>query len=167
PPRVEARPFDPAAGGLPGDPAFVDDDLDAAATPLTATIGEAWALRTLPRDMRLTGVPPADPGGERGPWNDFDEPAEAEASIRLVVYLPDGSALLRTTTWFVDEAETRRVRLEVSGFTGVPTLTTVDPDADPEAAPDAEPEEADGARGRRGPGDPRAPGLQPFAGDPP
>jgi prepilin-type N-terminal cleavage/methylation domain-containing protein len=69
------------------------------------------------------------------------EPMEAEStrqSVRLAVYLADGSALLARQVWLVDEHDaTRVVAIEVNPWTGLPRIERVEVMAEADSAPEA------------------------------
>lgn len=113
-------------------------------------ITEPWAARRLGNGIRLTRQRPwpddsgggalygmdddlfdaslDEPGaGSALPAFDMDSPDE---SYRLVVFVPDGSALLSRTVWITDE-RSRASRLEINSWTGMARLERVDRAASP------------------------------------
>jgi len=109
------------------------------------SITEAWAERTLPGGgaIRLTAQQPSEtPASAAGfspqrrttriaaqPTSPEATPfaadrAEMEKTIRLAIYLPDGSTLLSQPVWFIDDAQ-RTAKLTVNPWTGEPTVKRV------------------------------------------
>jgi len=141
PPRVVARYFEvdspePAPGSqrsAEGD--TVELDVAAAGDPIV----ESWADHRLPDGLALAREA---------------EPVEAQAAssptddrvLRLAVFMPDGSALLRGDAWLRDE-HGRRGRCVVNPFTGMPSFERVDAGAQAgdavEQAPTPEDDEPD------------------------
>ena len=103
------------------------DDRQQQADPRYVIV-ESWADRGLPDGLRL-----ADPRGAAPP---DDEPR----SLRLAVYMPDGSALLTRPAWVLDD-HGRRGRLEVNPWTGLPSFKRIFGDED--GAPDESQENQD------------------------
>ena len=157
--RIVARPFhtdgapprtadsvsgladDRVADWFLGDP----DDPDATDVPVAA-IPEPWAERVLPPGLRLTdrapdtveGVAVEDEGGFR--ILEIEAMIDGERpSIRIAVYLSNGSTLITRPVWFVDDDE-RAIELVVNAWTGLPVLTRLVPGA-PSAGPDDEPDD--------------------------
>lgn len=91
---------------------FDDDD--------AGVIAEAWTERVLSRGIRLHDQPPqrtmASAAIRRQAAMD-DAPAIEEESIRIAVFLPDGSALLARTIWLADDRD-RLGRIRISTWTG-------------------------------------------------
>jgi type II secretory pathway pseudopilin PulG len=112
PPWIAARIFDPLLGG--------DDDELAE----TLRIPEGWAERGLVDGVRLTDRP--DVLESLGP---DESQQETPQTIRLAVFMPDGSALLGRTTWIIDD-DGRLGRLDVNGWTGLPAFERVTADAE-------------------------------------
>lgn len=107
-----ARAFAPEAGaGEPG--------------PIVA---EGWSVRELPDGVRI--VAPGAAAAE-------DEAADDAMPLRIAVYLPDGSTLLRRPAEIVD-GDGRRARLEVAMWTGLPRVEILPPAATDDETP-AEP----------------------------
>ncbi|MHC4948891.1 MAG: prepilin-type N-terminal cleavage/methylation domain-containing protein [Planctomycetota bacterium] len=140
--RVEAHVVDlarrraAATTGPPDDGRDDDPRLDADARGPDTLIAEAWALRVLPAGVRLgdDDAPSDDaPWPEDAPWPDDGPGPDPDATRRLALFLPDGSALPTDAVELHGE-DGRRGVLAVSPWTGLPTFTRAGPaDAD---APD-------------------------------
>lgn len=134
-PRVEARMFRPdrAAsrfGDADGSAAMLDFPEEPDEDLL---IPEGWAYRRLAEGVHVTRTPPQElQDGDDDPFGLFDDLGadfdDASASlvldqpprtIRLAVFLPDGSALLGEGVWVVDN-DGRARRIEVNPWTGLP-----------------------------------------------
>lgn len=126
---VESRLFRPGRGadlrdGVFAGETFTFDDEDDA----DLVISGGWALRDLPPRIVLSRTPPRETTLSDDELEflvgfdpDQEEMAreEAQAAIRLAVFLPDGSALLGAPVWLSDE-DGRVGRLGVNTFTGLP-----------------------------------------------
>ena len=157
-PHVEARMFRPERDAS----RLVDADGSAAMLSFGEVpdedllIPEGWAYRHLAEGVHVTKTPPQElQDGYDDPFGSFDDDLgayfdDASASlgldqppptIRLAVFLPDGSALLGEGVWVVDN-DGRARRIEVNPWTGLPIFdaTAVNRDA-VEVADDAEPDD--------------------------
>ena len=126
---VVARFFDPAQDPGGGDDAFTSADelgvsRDGQSDP--QAIHERWAYRALADGVTISREPPPDP----------DEPFSAESfasedsldtlasepeTIRIVVFLSDGSTLLSVPVWLVGD-ERRAGVFSVNAWTGLPVF---------------------------------------------
>ncbi len=157
-PHIEARMFRPERaasrfGDADGSAAMLrfgeepDEDL---------LIPEGWAYRHLAEGVQVTKTPPQElQDGYDDPFGSFDDdlgadfddasaslvPDQPPRTIRLAVFLPDGSALLGEGVWVVDN-DGRARRIEVNPWTGLPIFgaTAVNRGA-VEVAEDAEPDD--------------------------
>lgn len=109
----------------------------AIAVDTPSTIPEPWAVRTLAADFSITSQSPpsADSAVDssavapRGPADfirnelpSLDPPSTATPlTIRLAVFMADGSALLGGPVWLTD-AEGRTARIFVNAWTGLPEV---------------------------------------------
>ncbi|UCD76493.1 MAG: prepilin-type N-terminal cleavage/methylation domain-containing protein [Phycisphaerales bacterium] len=101
-------------------------------------IHEGWALRALPAGIRLSSAPPDGAEGLLAEWSEFEEeswgegfsppvepmPAEEDddpVTIRLAVFLPDGSALICEPAWLWDRND-HLERLTVNPWSGLPQI---------------------------------------------
>ncbi len=157
-PHVGARMFRPERaasrfGDADGSAAMLNfgEELDE-----DLLIPEGWANRHLAEGVHVTKTPPQElQDGYDDPFGSFDDDLEAyfdDASaslvpdqpprtIRLAVFLPDGSALLGEGVWVVDN-DGRARRIEVNPWTGLPIFdaTAVNRGA-VEVADDEEPDD--------------------------
>ena len=135
-PHVEAWMFRPELaasrfGDADGSAAMLDFDEERDEDLL---IPEGWAYRHLAEGVQVTKTPPQElEDGYDDPFGSFDDDLGAyfdDASsslvldqpprtIRLAVFLPDGSALLGEGVWVVDN-DGRARRIEVNPWTGLP-----------------------------------------------
>jgi hypothetical protein len=143
--RLAARYFDPerSAEALREDGAAVlpeNFEPDAMGDEEeSATIFAGWATHWLPEHVRLTAEAPEDlldGAGIDDEWAEFEaaqdafeyewgEEAESDAEpFRLVVYLPDGTALLAGGAWLVDR-DGRLAECTINRFTGLPTVQRI------------------------------------------
>ncbi len=121
-PRVTGRYFQAALD----DAALRDDDRNK-----TLSITESWADRALTDGVRLADRP-----------EDGDRPAgvaDATGTLRLAVYMPDGSALIQRPVWVRDERG-RIARISLNPWTGLPSI-----ERDAAGAEPAEPESPEAA----------------------
>ena len=135
-PHVEARMFRPERAAS----RFADADGSAAMLDFPEEpdeellIPEGWAYRHLAEGVQITRTPPQElQDGDDNLFGSFDDDLgayfdDASASlvlelppstIRLAVFLPDGSALLGEGVWVVDK-DGRARRIEVNPWTGLP-----------------------------------------------
>ncbi len=157
-PHVEARMFRPERaasrfGDADGSAAMLDFSEEPDEDLL---IPEGWAYRHLAEGVHVTRTPPQElQDGYDDSFGSFDDDLgayfdDASASlvsgqpprtIRLAVFLPDGSALLGEGVWVVDN-DGRARRIEVNPWTGLPIFgaTAVNRGA-VEVADDAEPDD--------------------------
>jgi type II secretory pathway pseudopilin PulG len=157
-PHVEARMFRPERaasrfGDADGSAAMLDFGEEPDEDLL---IPEGWAYRHLAEGVHVTRTPPQEfEDGYDDPFGSFDDdlgayfddasaslvPDQPPRTIRLAVFLPDGSALLGEGVWVVDN-DGRARRIEVNPWTGLPIFgaTAVNRGA-VEVADDAEPDE--------------------------
>jgi hypothetical protein len=89
-------------------------------------IPEPWTARRLGRTIRLTDEPPEEAVlGFGGPLDllpaDVASDPEDAPPIRLAVYLPDGSTLIRRDVWLVDDDD-RVAAVRTNPFTGRPEI---------------------------------------------
>ena len=146
PPRVAARRFDvglvdPEPGrGAPGEENLSDEpfgvtSLDDEQAPETRRIPEPWADRALADGVWIAkrwGLAEEGSGGlgaATGIWAARDEALEIKAdetprTIRLALFMPDGSAVLAEPVW-IRGAHGRRGRLTVNHWTGLPSFERV------------------------------------------
>lgn len=93
-------------------------------------ITDSWAVRVLPRGMRLTDQPPTEfmmESASTDVWGVIDEgwndgtmrngSSRDDVPIRLAVFLPDGTVMLARDVWLRDDDD-RVGRISVSAFTG-------------------------------------------------
>jgi len=123
-------------------------------------IGAGWARVALPAGVTMSAQPPEEAetgamfGGtiEEGPSFDAAEvewpvteivEAADERSLRVAVYLPDGSAMLCTDVWLRDDGG-RAGKLTVNPFTGLPRFERLE-DLASAPAPEEEEEEKEQA----------------------
>lgn len=107
---------------------------DVVAQPDEGIIYEPWARQPLPAGVRLTARKPDwldDPadGNATSPFAELEQARaadEAPQSLRLAVFLPDGSALVADTRWLFD-GEQRTMELTINHWTGLPMLQRVLP----------------------------------------
>ena len=144
PSRVIARRFEPdadeqqAEGGAVG-PTGVDEPV------FEATLPESWAYRRLPEQMSCSHERPleidaAGPALAAGLHEARQARARTPATLRLAVYLPDGSALLGDPIWLSDE-DGRLMQLVINHWTGLPRLERVSNTPEPEMIEQEEPQE--------------------------
>jgi len=145
PPRVAARRFDVGlsdlepAGGAPGaenltDEPFEVTSLDDEDAPETLRIPEPWAERVLADGVWIadrSGLAEEESGGfgTAGVRAAGDDQIEIKGdqtlrTIRLALFMPDGSAVLAEPVWIRDE-HGRRGRLTVNHWTGLPSFERV------------------------------------------
>lgn len=146
-PRVEARMFRPERaasrfGDADGSAAMLDFSEEPDEDLL---IPEGWAYRHLAEGVQITKTPPQElQHGYDDSFGSFDDdlgayfddasaslvPDQPPRTIRLAVFLPDGSALLGEGVWVVDN-DGRARRIEVNPWTGLPIFdaTAVNRDA--------------------------------------
>jgi type II secretory pathway pseudopilin PulG len=146
PPRVAARRFDAALAALdpragaadaPG-PRGSDDEplevlsMDDGEAPDALRIREPWADRLLADGVWIAdrgGISDGEPAGlevEAGPdaaGGVFDQD-DAPRTIRLALFMPDGSAVLAEPVWVRDD-HGRRGKLTVNQWTGLPSFERV------------------------------------------
>lgn len=157
-PHIEVRMFRPERAAA----RFGDADgsavmLDSGEEPdEDLLIPEGWAYRHLAEGVQITRTPPQElQDGYDDSFGSFYDELEADfddasaspaldqppRTIRLAVFLPDGSALLGEGVWVVDD-DGRSRRIEVNPWTGLPIFgaTTQNRDA-VEVADDAEPDD--------------------------
>ncbi len=98
-------------------------------------IAEDWAVRMLPRgfwiDADLTQADQESPFGGSSTYDMASaDPAETHGMepLRVVVFLPDGSALIAEPVWLGD-GDGRIGRLAVNAWTGLPVFERVQPGA--------------------------------------
>lgn len=166
-----------ADGGVPARTRADDDPLglDETAVPAGAfaddiederDIVEPWAFEPLPRGVRASFEAPvpiedldADPAApprfeipedEWGAYGGF----ESDAPRRVVVLLPDGTALLRRSMWLVG-VDGRAVELSVNPWSGVmvATAVTVEEDTAPDLLDTSDGAPASGGTTSDAPGD--------------
>ena len=165
PPRVAARRFDvglvdPERGGeAPGEENLRDEpfgvtSLDDEQAPETLRIPEPWADRVLADGVWIadrsgfaeegTGGLGAATGIRAAGGEELEiKGDETLRTIRLALFMPDGSAVLAEPVW-IRGAHGRRGRLTVNHWTGLPSFERVmevvpEPEA-PEAGDDEEAE---------------------------
>ena len=172
PPRVAARRFDvdlvdlEPGGDAPGEENLTDEpfavtSLDDEEAPETLRIPEPWAERVLGDGVWIadrSGLAEEESGGfgTAGVRAAGDDRIEIEGeetlrTIRLALFMPDGSAVLAEPVWIRDE-HGRRGRLTVNHWTGLPSFERVmevvqgaeeeDEQPEPEAPEAGEDEEA-------------------------
>jgi type II secretory pathway pseudopilin PulG len=143
PSRVAARRFDVGLGDLkpggdaPGEENLTDEPFgvtsrDDEEAPETLRIPEPWAERVLADGMWIaerSGLADQEPGGfgaagVRAAGDDRIEGDETLRTIRLALFMPDGSAVLAEPVWIRDE-HGRRGRLTVNHWTGLPSFERV------------------------------------------
>ena len=135
-PHVEARMFRPERaasrfGNADGSAAMLDFPEEPDEDLL---IPEGWAYRHLAEGVHVNRTPPQElQDGSDEPFGSFDDDLGADfddasaslgldqppRTIRLAVFLPDGSALLGEGVWVV-ENDGRARRSEVNPWTGLP-----------------------------------------------
>ncbi len=143
-PHVEARMFRPERatsrfGDADGSAAMLDFGEEPDEDLL---IPEGWAYRHLAEGVQITRTQPQElQDGYDDSFGSFDDdlgayfddasaslvPDQPPRTIRLAVFLPDGSALLSEGVWVVDD-DSRARRIEVNPWTGLPIFdaTAVD-----------------------------------------
>lgn len=125
-------------------PEFASPADEPAATDETA-IYEPWARQPLPEGIRITEqkpqwlIAPASTGpiDGRSELRALAPQDDAPRSLRLAVFLADGSALAGDTRWLVDAMQ-RTAELNISHWTGLPTVQRSEPSG---VSMPAEPEE--------------------------
>jgi hypothetical protein len=167
PARVAARRFDvglvdpesegEARGGeVSDDEPFEVTALEDQEAPETLRIPEPWAERILTDGVWIadrSGLAEEESGGfgaagVRAAGDDQRETEgdEAMRTIRLALFMPDGSAVLAEPVWIRDE-HGRRGRLTVNHWTGLPSfervMETVQEPEDQDEEPEPEEEELD------------------------
>lgn len=124
--RAEASSGSQRSG--PAGPAELDAGLDAPIDPaqLVTPLG-SWSALELPRGVRLTGQPPNDlledlpfglevPDAELDPLDLLIDPEGEERTIRLAVFLPDGSVLLARDVWLRNDDDVA-AKMTINGWT--------------------------------------------------
>lgn len=138
-----------------------EEDPDSA-----GAIFEGWALQTLPDEIHISDTPPNmddEAYDLLSPSDDFEYDAwgegfsppvapssyveeEETVSIRLAVFLPDGSALICEPAWLHDE-DRRQGKLTVNPWSGLPVFeritATTDDLLDPLEEEEEEPDDLD------------------------
>jgi type II secretory pathway pseudopilin PulG len=168
PSRVVARRFDPETamlespddGGGPGPgtarselPSGPEEDEGAALDPLL--LPEPWADRPLADGVWITDrQEDVAEGTTEAP--SLVAADERPQSIRIALFMPDGSAVLADPVWFADE-HGRRGRLTVNRWTGLASFEQIARSLDerPEAAHEAPAQDEDE------PADPARPEVEP------
>ncbi len=127
PPRLEAGLLVAGSGtdggGGPGDGTFVEPATSTLEPPAAGLIAEGWALRSLPDGLWIARetAEMGDPAVDGAPGiGDLDPPPNAEP-LEVVVFLPDGSALVGER-FVVGDRAGRRSRLTVNPWTGLPAF---------------------------------------------
>jgi prepilin-type N-terminal cleavage/methylation domain-containing protein len=148
---LEARWFDPATAFV--DPVGpVDRSGGGAGAAEPARIGESWARLELPGGLSWSDRPPGatENAAEDEAARDRDD-AAVPGSIRLAVFLPDGSAILRRTTW-LNDGEGRGASIAIDPFSAEAVIERVTggkaaaaPDEPAHAPPEAPAEPGGGA----------------------
>ncbi len=113
------------------------------------TIYEPWAKQPLPRDIEITRIKPtwlSDASADGlGILGDEFEPDDAlhdsTDSVRLAVFLPDGSALISEIRWLID-SQKRAAEMRINHWTGLPVIQRVEP-GDEAIEEDAEEQESE------------------------
>ncbi|MHC4107035.1 MAG: prepilin-type N-terminal cleavage/methylation domain-containing protein [Planctomycetota bacterium] len=146
PSRVIARRFEPDADELPAENGAVGA-VGIDEQQFEATLPEPWAYRQLPEQMQCSHERPLKidaAGPELGPGLRQARQAEAEspATLRLAVYMPDGSALLGDPIWLSDD-DGRLIQLVINHWTGLPTLERVADTPEPDVVEEDEAEESE------------------------
>lgn len=138
----------------PEAPAELEIGPDAPINPaqIVTPLG-SWASMELPRGVRLTDQPPNDlleevpfgmelPDVELDPLDGlFDEEGE-ERTIRLGVFLPDGSVLLARDVWLRNDDDVA-AKMTINGWTARLEFARITPATSDEAAPEENEEASD------------------------
>lgn len=125
-------------------------DFDPGADPATSS----WSRLDLPSGVAFRDEPPGEPAGTDSRFAELTDAALVR-SLRVAVFLSDGSVLAGRDLWFTD-ADGRAVRLIVNPWTGLTRFDRYVPAIEPESDPvlagmGGSPSSRDGSPGRTSP----------------
>jgi type II secretory pathway pseudopilin PulG len=144
---------DAASGSVADSEAGAD-----GASPDQTKIYESWASQDLPAGYRVLDQPPADASALTAAamiaGDTFElsgDPAsptgEAPRSIRLALFLPDGSAIVSDARWLIDDGS-RLAKITINPWTGLPAIERVKEDDQTETPVESDDQQEGGVRDR-------------------